>query len=47
MFHIFLLEPVNSEIPVFIKPPKLLPENKYEVKKIINYDHKSQQYFVK
>ena len=47
VFYIFLLKPVNSEIPISTKPPKLLPENEYEIKKIINYNYKNQQYFVK
>ena len=47
VFHIFLLKPANSEIPVSTKLPKLSPENEYEVEKIIDYDHKSQRYFIK
>ena len=47
VFHIFLLESANPEISVFIKPPKLSPENEYKIEKIINYDYKSQRYLVK
>ena len=42
IFHIFLLEPANLEIPVSTKFSKLLPENEYKVEKIIDYDHKNQ-----
>ena len=47
VFHIFLLESANSETPVSTKLPKLSPGNEYKVEKIIDYDHRSQQYFVK
>ena len=47
VFYISLLEPANPEILIFIQLPKLLPENKYKIEKIIDYDYKNQQYFVK
>ena len=47
VFYISLLEPANPETPVSTKLSKLSSENEYEVEKIIDYDHKSQQYFVK
>ena len=47
IFYISLLEPANSETPVSTKPPKLLSENKYKIEKIIDYDYKNQQYFIK
>ena len=47
VFHISLLEPANSKILISIKLPKLSPENEYKIEKIINYNYKNQQYFVK
>ena len=47
MFYIFLLESANPEIPIFIKLPKLSSKNEYKIKKIINYNYKNQQYFIK
>ena len=47
IFYISLLEPVNPEIPVSTKSPKLSPENKYKIEKIIDYNYKNQQYFSK
>ena len=42
IFYISLLEPVNQKFPIFIKLSKLSSENKYKIKKIINYDYKNQ-----
>ena len=47
VFYIFLLESVNPETPISIKLPKLSSKNKYKIEKIINYDYKNQQYFIK
>ena len=47
IFYIFLLESTNSEISVFTKLPKLSSENEYKIEKIIDYNHKNQQYFIK
>ena len=47
IFYIFLLEPANPEISISTKSPKLSPKNEYKIKKIINYNHKNQQYLIK
>ena len=47
IFYIFLLKLINPEIPVFTKLSKLSSENKYKIEKIIDYNYKNQQYFVK
>ena len=47
IFYIFLLKSANQKIPISIKPSKLLPENEYKIKKIIDYNYKNQQYFIK
>ena len=47
IFYISLLEPANQKIPIFIKLSKLSSENEYKIKKIINYNYKNQQYFIK
>ena len=47
VFYIFLLKSINPEIPIFIKSPKLLSENKYKIERIIDYNYKNQQYFIK
>ena len=45
--YISLLEPANPETPIFIKLPRLSSENKYKIKKIINYNYKNQQQLIK
>ena len=42
VFHISLLEPANLKTPVSTKLPKLLPENEYEIERIIEYNYRSQ-----
>ena len=47
VFHILLLESVNSDTPVQNKLLRLLSENKYEVEKIKDYDAITDQYLIK
>ena len=47
VFYILLLESANPEILIQLRLSKLSSENKYEIKKLVNYNKIINQYLIK